>query len=176
MTYKNRLPSLALLLLLTPVAVGQETKEADESTRPGGINGIAGLLQSGSMSDVLQISSDLRTASQSLERFGASASQIAEVVAEASSSTSENMARMSEEFDPFGFKTAFRTIQQQNLIIQQQNQLIQELLQREIDRLQQQQNDSEQHARPQQRRKRQKLGGKKPVENTSTTSPSAPAS
>ena len=49
----------------------------------------------------------------------------------------ENLSRLSSEFDPFGYKTAFLTIQEQNEVIQRQQQLIQELQQREIDRLQQ---------------------------------------
>lgn len=148
----NPLAGLIALLLLTGMTCGQETTTADKPGSTGGTGGIAGLLQSGSMSDVLQISSDFRTASQSLERFGESAGRIADVVGEASSTTSQNLARMSEEFDPFGFKTAFKTIQQQNMLIQQQNQLIQELMQKEIDRLQQRHQRAEKQKKRKQRR------------------------
>ncbi len=45
---------------------------------------------------------------------------------------------MSSEFDPFGYKTAFRTVGQQAEMIQQQRKIIQALQEREIERLQSQ--------------------------------------
>ena len=50
--------------------------------------------------------------------------------------TSDHISRISSEFDPFGYKTAFRTVQAQNEVIERQQQLIQKLQQQEIDRLQ----------------------------------------
>ena len=43
---------------------------------------------------------------------------------------------MSSEFDPFGYKTAFRTLGQQTAMLQQQRETIQVLQEREIERLQ----------------------------------------
>lgn len=78
--------------------------------------------------EMAQAAADLRKAGESFERVGKSLGRIAETIA-------QSLATMSSEFDPFGYKTAFRTVGQQTQIIQQQSELIRELQQREIDRL-----------------------------------------
>ena len=70
---------------------------------------------------------DLRKASEALERF--------RDVLDSLSTMTASLATMSSEFDPFGYKTAFRTLGQQTETIQQQHQMIQELQEREIARL-----------------------------------------
>lgn len=54
---------------------------------------------------------ELLVAAESAERVVARVATMVET-------TSENMAKMSGQFDPFGFKTAFQTIEQQNRTIQ----------------------------------------------------------
>jgi hypothetical protein len=138
-------------ILLTNVSCGQESKVANKVTEAVDVSSVSGLLKSVSITDVLQISGDLRKSSESLEKFGESMKQVSTAVGKAASTTSENMAAMSAEFDPFGFKTAFKTIQLQNAIIERQSQLIQELQQKEILRLQQ---DSDTQDRPKRRSRR----------------------
>lgn len=46
-----------------------------------------------------------------------------------------SLARMSSEFDPFGYKTAFRVVNRQNAIIEAQSRQIRLLLQQENRRL-----------------------------------------
>jgi len=79
--------------------------------------------------EMAQAAKDMREASETLERvMNTSGGLIASIA--------ESLATMSSEFDPFGYKTAFRTVGQQAEIIEQQRKLIDELQQREIDRLQ----------------------------------------
>ena len=80
--------------------------------------------------------------------------QIADGMVEALSSA---LAEMSREFDPFGYKTAFRTIGEQNRIIQQQAEVIQRLQQREIEPLQRENRQLRKKAK----KDRQKKGKKK---------------
>ena len=147
-------------ILLTNVSLGQEPLNADDGKK-NEISSLAELLQSVGINDMLQIVGDLRKSSESLERFGASFSQVSSVAADAANTTSQNMAEMSEGFDPFGFKTAFETIQQQNAIIQEQSKLIQNLQQKEIDRLEQRQ-ESDLKSKRESRRKKPAARRKSP--------------
>lgn len=90
------------------------------------------------LSDVLQSAAELRQAAESLERFGESMVKVSTVAERSAVTTSQNLAAIGGEFDPFGFKTAFLTIQQQNTIIQAQHEMIIKLQQQEIQRLRQQ--------------------------------------
>ena len=76
-----------------------------------------------------QAAADLRNAGEAFERFATSLSGSAETIA-------NSLATMSSEFDPFGYKTAFRTLGQQTAMLQQQRETIQSLQDREIERLQ----------------------------------------
>ena len=100
----------------------EETEQPANSAAP---SGLSGLLDVGKMA---QAASDLRKAGEAFEKFGISLDGISGKLAAA-------LATMSSEFDPFGYKTAFRTIGQQTEIIQQQNEIIRELQEREIERL-----------------------------------------
>ncbi|MEZ6129713.1 MAG: hypothetical protein R3C59_13605 [Planctomycetaceae bacterium] len=90
------------------------------------------------LGDMMQSATELRLAADSLARFGESMVKVSAVAERSVVSASQNLAAMGGEFDPFGFKTAFQTIQQQNEIIQAQYQMIVTLQQQEIDRLREQ--------------------------------------
>lgn len=108
--------ALAALLLLGGRAHCQQP--APSSLVPG-LGGMA------------QAATDLRKAGEAFERFALSMEGLGETVA-------ASMAIMSSEFDPFGYKTAFRTLGEQAEMLRQQRDTIQELQQREIDRLRKQ--------------------------------------
>ena len=76
-----------------------------------------------------QAASDLKSAGEAFERFATSLDGAAEAIA-------ASLATMSSEFDPFGYKTAFRTLGQQDAMLQQQRETIQALQDRELERLQ----------------------------------------
>jgi hypothetical protein len=86
--------------------------------------------------ELVQGASDLKKAAEASQRSLDSLERIMPSLSPLVLGTTENLSRLSSEFDPFGYKTAFRTVQSQNEVIQRQQQLIQELQQREIDRLQ----------------------------------------
>jgi hypothetical protein len=81
------------------------------------------------LNDMAQAASDLKNAGEAFERFATSLGGAAETIA-------TSLATMSSEFDPFGYKTAFRTLGQQTAMLQQQRETIQSLQDREIERLQ----------------------------------------
>jgi len=81
------------------------------------------------LNDMAQAATDLRNAGEAFERFATSLNGAAETIA-------KSLATMSSEFDPFGYKTAFRTLGQQTAMLQQQRETIQALQDREIERLQ----------------------------------------
>ena len=81
------------------------------------------------LDDMAQAAADLRNAGEAFERFATSLGGSAETIA-------ESLATMSSEFDPFGYKTAFRTLGQQTAMLQQQRETIQVLQERELERLQ----------------------------------------
>lgn len=141
------------ILMLTEVTSAQEPGGADNNSEKPGTTNLAGLLPSVDFKTMLQIASDLRKASESLSRFGESLKDATRIAAEASGSTSENLAAIGGEFDPFGFKTAFLTIQQQNAIIQAQSRMIIELQQKEIRRLKQKSKTSTRPKRQSRRRR-----------------------
>ena len=75
-----------------------------------------------------QAAADLRKAGEAFERFANSADGLVDAIA-------KSLATMSSEFDPFGYKTAFRTVSKQSEMLQQQRDIIQALQEREIKRL-----------------------------------------
>jgi hypothetical protein len=79
--------------------------------------------------ELAQAAADLRKAGEAFERFAMLLDSLAESIA-------KSLATMSSEFDPFGYKTAFRTIGRQTEMLQAQRDIIQAFQQREIDRLQ----------------------------------------
>ena len=141
------------ILSVTRITCGQETIVGNDDNAKGSTPGVADLLQFVNVSDMLQIAVELRKTSESLERFGKSMQSVSSVAAKAASSTSQNLAAIGGEFDPFGFKTAFETIQQQNDTIQAQHQIIVEMQQKEIRRLEQKNRSEKRSKRPSRRKK-----------------------
>ncbi len=121
-----RLAILWIGLILTLIT-GEVASAAELPKKPATPK-VSDLLRIGEMA---QAAADLRKAGEAFERLGDVMGGIAEKIA-------GSLAAMSSEFDPFGYKTAFRTIGQQTQIIQQQSELIRELQDREIERLQSQ--------------------------------------
>jgi hypothetical protein len=85
--------------------------------------------------DVARTANDFRLGGEALDRMAASLARVSVRMAEAMVDVSENLAVASSGFDPFGFKTAFQTIQRQNEIVREQSATIQELQQQEVKRL-----------------------------------------
>lgn len=148
---------VANILMLTGMAFGQEPAGEDDGKEDVGTTNVAGLLQFLNANDILRIATELRKASESMKSFGESLNDVSTVAAEAAGATSKNLAAIGGEFDPFGFKTAFKTIQQQNAIIQAQSQIIMELQQKEIRRLQQENKSAKRPKRSPRKRNRSRI-------------------
>ena len=113
---------LAATLLLTLNSIGRAQTPQPTPTLS---NPFAGL---GNMAEAAK---DLRGAGEAFERVAKIAERIAEPVAAA-------LASISSEFDPFGYKTAFRLVGEQSEMLQRQRDTIRELQEREILRLESQ--------------------------------------
>ena len=115
---------LGMVLLLIPLSHcdAQEPPEspAESASAPSSLFRLTGMAQS---------AGDLRKAGEAFERFAKSLDRL-------TASLGKSLATMSSEFDPFGFKTGFRTIGRQSEMLREQSDIIQSLQQREIDRLQ----------------------------------------
>ena len=68
--------------------------------------------------DMVQAAGDFRKAAEGLERFGGMLEGIVSTLSKGLLESSRNHAAMSDSFDPFGFKTAFKTIREQGQTIQ----------------------------------------------------------
>jgi hypothetical protein len=116
----------ATLLVGLPTTVRAQDAEASEGlVVESGTNPLQSFLRIGELS---KSAADLRAASESAERLGESAGGIAEHIA-------ASLARMSSEFDPFGYKTAFRTLNQQANSMMQLQAKIELLQNREMQRV-----------------------------------------
>lgn len=93
---------------------------AESASAPSSLFRLTGMAQS---------AGDLRKAGEAFERFAKSLDRL-------TASLGKSLATMSSEFDPFGFKTGFRTVGRQSEMLREQGDIIQALQQREIDRLQ----------------------------------------
>jgi hypothetical protein len=118
-----RIAGMALLCL--PVHSSCAEERLEEPAKSSARAAATSLFQIG---EIAQGAADLRKAGEAFERFAKSANGTVEIIA-------KSLAAMSSEFDPFGYKTAFRTIGRQAEIIQQQSKAIQTLQDREIERL-----------------------------------------
>ncbi|MCA9219757.1 MAG: hypothetical protein KDA71_05480 [Planctomycetales bacterium] len=103
-----------------PSAESGETKEASGTAKGWDISGaLQGKLLGGmNLQEMGQAAADLRAAAEAFERFGDSLNGTADRVATAIENTSRHHAEMSRDFDPFGYKAAFQTIQRQNEMIE----------------------------------------------------------
>src|SRR5690606_16246478 len=121
---RSLLLAILCVALLNSRAQAQQPPAQDRPTGPPPL----ALPDVGKM---MKATNDLRIASEALVQFGKSLEKITPVVAQASVATSHEMAMMSDGFDPFGFKTSYRAIHEQNKIIQEQNEIIRQLQQAE---------------------------------------------
>jgi len=119
---------ISLLLVVRSLSADEplfpEEPKAESAESPGA----AEAKNSFGVNDVAQAAADLRKAGEAFERCADSLSQTAESIA-------ASLATMSSEFDPFGYKTAFRTLGEQSEMLRQQREIIQALQEREIHRL-----------------------------------------
>ena len=90
-------------------AAPKDASSSDSKANPFGLLGAG---------DLVQAAADLRKAAEAFERFGDTLEGVSATIAGALVEVSEHHAKMSDAFDPFGFKTAFATIQEQNQTIQ----------------------------------------------------------
>jgi len=125
MSFRAKSLVAGMILLLFPVHASCEEEPPRETARSSVQSTANAFLRIGEMADV---ATDLRKAAEALERFDNSPDGLVGRIA-------TSLATMSSEFDPFGYKTAFRTVGQQAEIIQQQSEIIQALQEREIERL-----------------------------------------
>jgi hypothetical protein len=130
MHFRALIVAVGISMLHGPTASCQSPPNQD-SRKEAIVNPFGSLLGG----DVMRAANDFRMGSEALDRFGRALASINSRVAEAMVEISENLADASTGFDPFGFKTAFQTIQRQNEILHEQSATIQELQQQEIRRL-----------------------------------------
>ncbi len=117
------LTSIVVIIFLSNTAPAQVVSKEVSSDSSG-----EKALSMFGVGDMVQAAGDFQKASEALERFGGIFEGIVEVLSESIAEISRNHAEMSESFDPFGFKTAFKTIREQG-------QTIQRLQKAEIQRL-----------------------------------------
>jgi len=105
--------SIAVIVFLSNAASAQGASDEVSS------DGSAGKVFSMSgVGDMVQAAGDFRKAAEALERFGGMLEGIVSALSEGLVESSRNHAAMSDSFDPFGFKTAFKTIREQGQTIQ----------------------------------------------------------
>ena len=107
------LVSIALILFLSYAASAQGASEKVSSDGSEG-----NVFNMSSVGDMVKAAGDFRKAAEALERFGGMLKGIVSTLSEGLEKSSRNHAVMSDSFDPFGFKTAFKTIREQGLTIQ----------------------------------------------------------
>ncbi len=107
------LVGIALIMFLSYAASAQGVSEKVSSDGPEGK-----VFNMSSVGDMVKAAGDFRKAAEALERFGAMLTGIVSTLSEGLEVTSRNHAVMSDSFDPFGFKTAFKTIREQSQTIQ----------------------------------------------------------
>ncbi len=107
------LVSIAVIMFLSNAASAQGASEEVSS------DGSAGkVFNMSGVGDMVQAAGDFRKATEALERFGGMLEGIISILSKSLAESSRNHAVMSDSFDPFGFKTAFKTIREQGQTIQ----------------------------------------------------------
>ena len=117
-----------MVLLLLPIHRSCAEEPPRDPATPSVLSALSAANNLFRNGDMAQAAADLRKAGEAFERFANSADGLVETI-------TESLATMSSEFDPFGYKTAFRTVGQQAEMIQQQGKIIQALQEQEIKRL-----------------------------------------
>jgi len=107
------LVGITLIMFLSYAASAQEASEKVSSEGSAG-----NVFNMSSVGDMVKAAGDFRKAAEALERFGGMLKGIVSTLSEGLEKSSRNHAVMSDSFDPFGFKTAFKTIREQGRTIQ----------------------------------------------------------
>ncbi len=105
--------SIAVIVFLSNAALAQRASDKVSSDGPAGK-----VFSMSGVGDMVQAAGDFRKAAEALERFGGMLEGIVLALSEGLVESSRNHAGMSDSFDPFGFKTAFKTIREQGQTIQ----------------------------------------------------------
>jgi len=108
---------LRSLIAIVAVAAVPVIGSAQTSTNQSPEESRSTFFESFKAGGLAQTARDFRAGSEALERFGRSLESACNRLADAMEKVSEHHAEASREFDPFGFKTAFLTIQKQNEIM-----------------------------------------------------------
>ncbi len=111
-TFRHWLVSIAVIMFLSNATSAQGAPE--EVLSDGSAEKVFSVFGAG---DMAQAAGDFRKAAEVLERFGVMLKGIASTLSEGLLASSKNHAVMSDSFDPFGFKTAFKTIREQGQTI-----------------------------------------------------------
>ena len=107
------LVSIAVIMSLSYAASAQGASERVSSDVSAGR-----VFDMSGVRDMVRAAGDFRRATEALERFGTTLKGIASTLSEGLVESSRNHAVMSDSFDPFGFKMAFKTIREQGQTIQ----------------------------------------------------------
>jgi hypothetical protein len=107
------LVSIALIMFLGYTASAQGISDKASSDASAG-----NVFNMSSVGDMVKAAADFRKAAEALERFGGMLKEIVPTISKGLEESSRNHAVMSDSFDPFGFKTAFKTIREQGRTIQ----------------------------------------------------------
>ena len=141
------LVSIAVIMFLSYAASAQGVSEKVSS------DGSAGkVFNMSGVGDMVQAAGDFRKAAEALERFGGMLKGIVSTLSEGLEESSRNHAVMSDSFDPFGFKMAFKTIREQG-------QTIQRLQKAEIRRLRKECREMKKRLDRRNRKRRKRKGG-----------------
>ncbi|MCD6395195.1 MAG: hypothetical protein J7M40_17050 [Planctomycetes bacterium] len=111
--FNRWLVGIAMIMFLSNAVSAQgaleEVSSGDSAGKVFGMSGVG---------DMVQAASDFRKATEALERFGGMLEGIISTLSKGLAESSSNHAVMSDSFDPFGFKTAFKTIREQGQTIE----------------------------------------------------------
>jgi len=107
------LVGIAVIMFLSNAAAAQGSSEEPSSDASAGK-----VFSMSGMGDMVRAAGDFRKATEALERLGGMLEGIVATLSKGLVESSRNNAAMSDSFDPFGFKTAFKTIREQGKTIQ----------------------------------------------------------
>ncbi len=102
-----------VIMFFSNAAMAQKTSEEVLSDASAGK-----VFNMSGVGDMVQAAGDFRKATEALERFGGILEGIVSTLSEGLAESSRNHAEMIDSFDPFGFKTAFKTIGEQGKTIE----------------------------------------------------------
>ena len=111
--FSHWLVSIAVIIFLGNSTSAQgASKEVSSDDSTGKVFSMLGV------GNTVQAAGDFLKAAEALERFGGKLEGMISTLSEGLAESSRNLAVTSDTFDPFGFKTAFKTIRKQGRTIQ----------------------------------------------------------